>query len=625
MAVVRGLEAGRHGEQGSVLPMVLITTLSVGALSMAHLTKVMAENKKVREEVCAARAQAAADAELEFAKNVVNAAPYVDGRNQALTNAVLALPPVIAGTSVRVAPVGDSTDWYVLRATGTCQQVTKVSQVFCRQATPVAVYNYFVVDHKLGLTGSPRGMVHTNKSIDFFFPGGLYRDPVTASEGFNFVYGADANNTSFLSTWDAHAAPYDIMANLDVTQANKPNNTLNVIQPYIAEVKLQKDHAQVKLYDPGHYITVPVQVAVKVFDHYDTVNKTKQVPVYTTVQVTTTQPVYQNQVQTVTVQVPIYATQQVPVTVYSQVWVVDPPPPPGSIGSGDLGGGAAGGHYVTVSSVVMQSQQVVVGYNSVQQQKTVKVQVGTQQVTTTKQVVDHYDTVVVPTQVAVYITQMQTQYQQQWVPEQLVSTQNVAASGVFYFEGPVRTLDGPLSGRLSIVSDTSVNITGTLQYVDDHNRPRMNNGTDPTSNYEPNPAYTGNAVLGVLSTGDITYANTVSDAIEVNASLMSKNGSVLYQGITVTNNGETVGYSGDTTQTVRLKGSMRRLGGIVSRYRPVATYVASNGAVYAGFQKGASQMDRNLMIGGGGSLPFTYQETKPVWTMQKAGSLFDAQ
>jgi len=211
------------------------------------------------------------------------------------------------------------------------------------------------------------------------------------------------------------------------------------------------------------------------------------------------------------------------------------------------------------------------------------------------------------------------------VPEQLVSTQNVASSGVYYFEGPVRKLEGSLAGRLSVISDDNVRITGSLQYVDAHNNTRMNNGLNPDAAYEPNPAYTGNAVLGVLSKGDIKYANTVSDRIEINASMMSKNGSVIYEGITVTNNGETVGYNGSATQTVRLKESMRRLGGIVSRYRPVASYVAGNGSVYAGIQKGASQMDRNLMIGGGGSLPYTYQESKPIWTMQKAGRTFDTQ
>jgi hypothetical protein len=288
----------------------------------------------------------------------------------------------------------------------------------------------------------------------------------------------------------------------------------------------------------------------------------------------------------------------------------------------ELCGGGVGGHWQTVSSVVMQNQQVVVGWNTVQQQRTIQVLTGTQQVTVNRTIVDHYDSVVVPQQVARYRTEMQTQYQQQWVPEQLVSTQVVPASGVYYFEGPVRALAGPVQDRLSIVTNGDVKITGSLQYVDAANHTRMSNGLDPNSSYDPNPAYQGNAVLGVMSNGDIRYANSMPDDVEINASLVSKNGTVAYEGITVTNNGDTVDYAGPNANHVRLKDSLRRLGGVVSRYRPVASYVANNGNVYAGFQHGASQMDRNLMLGasGGGSLPYSFQDDKPLWTMAKAGS-----
>src|SRR6185503_15973543 len=131
-----------------------------------------------------------------------------------------------------------------------------------------------------------------------------------------------------------------------------------------------------------------------------------------------------------------------------------------------------------------------------------------------------------------------------WVPEQLVSTQTVAASGVYYFEGPVRKLQGQIEGRLSIVSNAQVAITGSLQYVDQSGNTLMKNGLDPAQTYYPNPTYQGNAVLGVMSNGDIRYANNVPQQIEINASLISKNGTVAYQGITVTDNGETVGYTG---------------------------------------------------------------------------------
>ena len=197
------------GEQGTVLPIVLVTTFSIGALSMAHLIKVMAAAGKVRDEVHAARALATAEGELEFAKNVVNASPYVNGRNMVLMAAVSASPPVIPGTSVRVQPLGDGTsDWFLLRATGTCVDITRTCEVFCRQSMPLSV----VIDREPGLIGSPQGEVHGNESIDFLFPSGLYRDPVSASEGFAFVCSATQNHTTCLSTWDAHARPGDMLA-----------------------------------------------------------------------------------------------------------------------------------------------------------------------------------------------------------------------------------------------------------------------------------------------------------------------------------------------------------------------------------------------------------------------------
>ncbi len=605
--------------------MVLLLTVSVGAVTTAHLTRAMAGVKKVRGDVDHARAVVEAESELEFAKNIVNAARYVGGKNTALTAALAATPPLIPGTTVTVESVGDpDQNWFVLRATGRHQQAVAKSQIFVRQASPVSVYNYFVVDHRLGITGQPRGKIHSNKQIDFFFPGGIYRDPVTASQGFNYVAGATEQNTQFLGTRNQSATPWDITDGLQVSQASKPTNTLNVTQPYIAEVKLQGQTAEVKLYEPAHWITVPVQVQVQVFDHYVTKEVTQQVPTYTTQTVTQTVGVYETQTQTVTQQVPIYETRSVQVTVYDKVWVPNPPPPPGSVGTGDVGGGALGGQWVNQPRTVTQQQQVVVGYTTQQVQKQVQVQVGTTTKQVQQQVVSGYTTQTGTQQVPVYRTETQTELQQRWVPEQYLGTQNVAAEGVFYFEGPVRKLEGDLRGKLSIASNDKVKITGSLQYVDDQGRKRMNHGLQPNKPYEPNPDYTGNAVLGVLSKGDIVYSNRCPEHLEINAALISKQGKVAYEGITVSNGGNTVGYNGSGSR--RQKESLRRLGGIVSRDRPVASYVTNDGGVYAGFKKGASLMDRNLIVGMGGvTPPFMFAEDKPLWSMAKSGRIFDPQ
>ena len=179
-------------QDGSVLIILLVMVIGAGSMALAHLTKVVAEGKKVRSRAYSERATTAAVSNLEFAKNVVNAAPYVNGENTALLAAVQSNPPFIPGTTVEVKRVGSPTsDWFMLRATGFYQGIAKRAQAFVRQRSPVSSYNFFVIDHPLGISGAPRGAIHSNKSIDFYFPWGLYRDQVTAGEGFNYKAGAE--------------------------------------------------------------------------------------------------------------------------------------------------------------------------------------------------------------------------------------------------------------------------------------------------------------------------------------------------------------------------------------------------------------------------------------------------
>ena len=68
--------------------MVMVAAMSVGALAMAHLTKVMAELRKTRTRTYVDRAVAMAEGHLEIARNVVNAARYDDEGNTALLAAM---------------------------------------------------------------------------------------------------------------------------------------------------------------------------------------------------------------------------------------------------------------------------------------------------------------------------------------------------------------------------------------------------------------------------------------------------------------------------------------------------------------------------------------------------------
>ena len=81
-------------------------------MTMAHLTKVVAENSRIRKMVYAERAQSIADAQLELAKNIVNGAIYASNKNTAIQAAVAATPPFVPGTAVEVSRVGASdSEW----------------------------------------------------------------------------------------------------------------------------------------------------------------------------------------------------------------------------------------------------------------------------------------------------------------------------------------------------------------------------------------------------------------------------------------------------------------------------------------------------------------------------------
>jgi len=71
----------------------------------------------------------------------------------------------------------------------------------------VAIYNYFVNSHPMGISGlsTPRGSIHTNKQLSFYFANGLFVDAVTAVEGFDYFAGATPENTTLLGPADPNA------------------------------------------------------------------------------------------------------------------------------------------------------------------------------------------------------------------------------------------------------------------------------------------------------------------------------------------------------------------------------------------------------------------------------------
>ncbi len=671
-------------EGGFTLIILLVVMVTIGGLVTAHLGEVRSDQRKIMTRIYASRAQERAFGELERAKNIVNASPYLNDENTALKAAVLSSPPYIPGTEVAVEKVGGpGSEWYTLKASGEFMGITRRAQIFVRQRSPVSAYNFFVVDHPLGISGAPRGAIHSNKTVDFYFPWGTFRDQVTASEGFNYKAGATPANTRLWGQNDAHAPKQNIMDGISVTDLKSKPTTLKVVDNLLAEIRFLGKNTQVKLFQPAMKVQVQKTGKKWVFDKMVTDTLTRQDPVYRTefynvtekvfkdVQQTwiekkkvyrdvqenyqETRNIYQDVTETYTVQEPIFQKKWVTIQQIEKVWVENPPPSLKDIEGGFSVGGqqAATGHWENISKNTQVLRDVLVGhkpvtktrtkrvktgtqvvtktrtvqvfdhYIDVQKSKWVKVQTGTKVVQKSKKVLDHYNTVTYTRDRPTYRQEPYTYMDWVNVQEKLARTEVVPTKGVLYFEKMIRKIAGKVQGQISVASNDRVKITGSIQYVDSNNNSRMLNGLDTTKRYKFNPAYKGKSVLGIMSRKDITYARSIPKKLEINASLISTQGKVSMEGISVNADGTQVGISNDAAAhpSLYVKDSIRRLGGIVSRKRPVATYVDSSNNVGCGFREGVSIMDRNMILKNGGNIspPYVFQMNRPTWTLNNTG------
>jgi hypothetical protein len=672
--------AARRDENGTVLVVLLILFVCFSGFVLASLTTVVAEDQRTTKRLYALQAQVNANSQLEFGKNLVNASPYdVNMNNQVLVSALEQPNQVIPGTAVRVERIG-TTPYYRLTTLAVHMGVTKNAEAIVRQSSPASAYNLFVIDHPVGLSGRPRGAIHTNKWIDFFFPGGLYRDQVSAGEGFRFVAGATTANTSFTGVANPAAPSYDILSGVNFNDLVSRATTLAVTDSnLVSEVDFQGDTVEVKLYRRSHWEDRPYTYTWTEVVGYNTETYTDFDPIYQDVTYTVDEPVYGNEVYVENVDYPVYAfrivtrsyqqpiyeDQQVAYTVqvpiYStrtatrqetrRVWVAFDANGGASSSGGTVGATTTLTGYWTNETVTVsydeqyisgyntetqyRTEPVLVGYNTVSydeveqyvdyyetrpENRTRTVQVGTQTVTRTRTDLIGYNEVTRTRDVPIYQTFSEQRTERVWVREALERTERVPADGVVYLAGDVRRIKGRLEGRMSLISAGKVRISDNLVYVDSAGNQRMQNGNDPTQPYIDNPNYTGDSMLAIMAQGNVEYRKDCPTTLEVNASLISASGSVGFEGITVSADGTEVGTTLNQDGTY-VKQSLRRLGGIVSRKRPVSTYINEWAEIGAGFASGESIMDQNLILSSGTNAPppFMFESAQPTWILSVAG------
>jgi len=150
--------------------------------------------------------------------------------------------------------------------------------------------------------------------------------------------------------------------------------------------------------------------------------------------------------------------------------------------------------------------------------------------------------------------------------------------GVVYLDTKLEGLVGVLSGRVTLAVTGAITITGSLKYVDANGNPAYLNGTpaDPALPYVPNPAYQGNAALGVMAGGDVLYGSSIGQRLELNGYFFSR------------------GRFGVPNSSYGVRATLRSLGGHTVETGVVGAYVNSSGTVTAGFQDRVYLFDRKL-------------------------------
>ncbi len=491
-----------------------------------------------------------------------------------------------------------SDSFFVLEGAGLSGDTVRLVSALVRENEPFSSFVFFQNRHPLGVSGQPRGLIHANDSLEFYFPEGKYIDPVSAVNGFAHRAGASAANTTVMEG-NPNATAIKLEA-VDFDDLKAKAGLYTVADGLDAEIRMYADgRIRIRSMTKPRWDLVEYENTRWVLDHYDTITETRTRTVqtgtvteeyekdvidhYVTETYTKTRnvyerveeeyeeivPVYEDREVTKTKEVPVYATRTVTKTRWIEVFV----PYNDDDASGGTAVGGSGGvageyewveetyeeeetyidHYDTETYTVIEP--VKVGETTVTKTRTVKRKVGTEEVEKTREV-PVYVTVTQTREVPVYseeeyeltydepVYAVETYTESEWTfqyPEE-VKQEYVSlgpdVSGTIFVDGRITRLYGDLNGRLTIVGNEKVRVTDNIRYVDKDGQTTMLNGGDYTRPYERNPDYQGTSVLGVIARDDLLLTRKMPSSAEVNATLLSVEGRVGIDGFAIKNDGE---------------------------------------------------------------------------------------
>ena len=736
-----------HGDRGSVLLVVVVflatAIAGLAAIMSGRVVSAVRDQKIIEDE---GRALNSAYAQIHMAMNVVNNSAYdaenhnlelraaiagtnggtvggtaatFDGANGGETTGYVGQADTIAwldvagdpeyglvkSTNVRVYtardyikrlarikgtvvgpdvdPAGLSDNYFVIEAAGRVSGTIRLVSALVRENEPFSSFVFFQNRATLGVSGAPRGLIHSNEKIAFYFPDGNYVDSVSAVSGFEYAAGATTVNTSLR---DANPESKKInLEQVDFAQLKTKADLFTGADGLDAEIKMYSNgQLRIKQYTPPYFeqvvrsytydqyvgyhyetytVVEPVQVGEVAVDYTEQVVDYYVTETYTVIESVQVGTVDETRTRQVQVKIgeqevtkykteAIYEEQTVTKTRWGQVWE--------SFGSGSGDGGTAVGgdgsgdlgEWVWVQEEYQVQEMVKIGeqqvpytviepiYEMQTETYTVTVPVYQDQEVTKERQVPVYKTVTKTRMDPVYEDQTvvkqkrvndyqsvtNTWTEEVWHAPTLVSTDYFTLSdggSTIYIDGRITRLYGDLKGRLTIVGNEKVRVTGNIRYVDDEGDTAMINGGDYKKSYERNPEYQGSSTLGVIARDDILYTDSLPRKAEINATLMSVNGRVGIDAFWAdVNTGEVYkdswgnrntyltalqreierAYDYHKTYKTKLfkKDSLRRIGGIISNNRVLETYIKTgndgNSYVDAGFKRGNMKFDINLMF-----------------------------
>ncbi len=282
----------RRSERGNLLgvaTLVLVPVIGLVGGFYGRTASEMRAHEQRRDEILATERAFAA---IEIGRNIVTNSTYTSARNDRLKNAVTAgvlrpdwnddsesrfigfdtatgdrisfdnvddLPVsgrpyyLLQTVDLEDGVIGDAdqdTDevsvycvaltglWHMLEARCKVGTMSRTARIYVRERDPFTRYSIFIDNHYQGISGAPKGDIHTNRTLQLYYPDGVYDDFVSARDGFQWMIGGSFANTQFNA---GYAAP-----------------TAEVVMPALADIAAIRPFASAPYYISSTYKDIEV-------------------------------------------------------------------------------------------------------------------------------------------------------------------------------------------------------------------------------------------------------------------------------------------------------------------------------------------------------------------------------